>query len=134
VAFLAVAALGVAFLVGVSALLGGWREARLDEPAARARLAQDEPDFMVGDTVLAADERRWLAVSDNGSEAACVFVKGARLASRRWRRGGVRADASGGTLELRFDEPGLASIKARLDADAERWARILSADGAKSAE
>ena len=66
----AVSLVGVAFLVGVSWLLGGMKSVKVTGEAAADRLSFDEPDFRIGEWFVAADERAAAAISADGGETA----------------------------------------------------------------
>lgn len=118
---------GVALIVAVSALLGGLRSARLDAAAARARLAEDEPDFRPAAILVGADGRSAVAVAEGG-EAAALFAVGDRIATRRFRIGAFEARAQGTEIEILLKDPSKWRLKlaAPTAAEAAEWAGRLS--------
>lgn len=53
-----IAPIGVVIVVVVLRLIGGWRDAQLvDEEAARARLREQEPEFVAREVILAREGR-----------------------------------------------------------------------------
>lgn len=127
---LAISFAGVAVLVAVSYLLGGWRSAPVDEAAARDRLAFDEPDFNPGAWLFGADGKAAAALSEDGREAAFVFSVGDGLSTRRARCGEVAVEAAGRTLTARLRDPSKWALKlsAGSPEEAARWASRLSGE------
>lgn len=119
---------GVGVLVAVSFFLGGWKSARVDEAAARERLAFDEPDFVPGDWLIGADGKGAAVLSADGREAAFVFALGDGLATRRMARASARASSDGSSLRIILRDPSkwVLTIGAPSGEIAARWAGRLS--------
>ncbi len=98
--------------------------ARVDEAAAQARLAFDEPDFAPAAWFFDDDGRAALAEGTDG-EFALVFGLGADLVTRRFGTGGAGARSENGALIVRPADPGSRAVRLR-GADAARWARKIS--------
>jgi len=127
----AVSLVGVAFLVGVSWLLGGMKSVKVTGEAAADRLSFDEPDFRIGEWFVAADERAAAAISADGGETALVFSIGDGLGTRRFRHGAVGVERHGARLEFQLREPSLRVVRltAPDERAAEQW--VLRLAGAR---
>jgi hypothetical protein len=117
---LLISAGGVALLVAISAILGGWRSATLTETAVRERLAFDEPDFSPAALMLGVDGRTAAAQSETG-EVALVFRVGDGLATRRFRPGAFPVAIEGGRIIVALKDPSI-------------WRLALAAPDAQSAQ
>jgi len=104
---LAISLGGIAFLLGISVLLGAWRTPPLIRREAEARLAFDEPDFQPTGWLMDEAGGMALATSEQG-EIALVFRMGDNFATRRSLVTAVQANLDGEDLCLRV--PGLARI------------------------
>jgi hypothetical protein len=101
---LLISAAGVGLIVAVSAALGGLRSITLDEAAARARLALDEPDFRPTEIFIGADGKAAAAIGADG-EAALLFALGDGLATRRLAIGAFAVAASGPAVDILLRDP-----------------------------
>jgi hypothetical protein len=82
---LLVSLLGVLAIIGLVFWAMGSKMALIEnEEAARARIAWDHPDFIVGQLTIGADGREALAVSADGREAILLFALGNRITC--WRQ------------------------------------------------
>ncbi len=122
---------GVAVLVLVSFLLGGWKSAKLDEAAARDRLAFDEPDFRPSEWLFGGDGKSAAALSEDGAEAAFVFALGDGLATRRAALGAVPVKVDGDKVVASLHDPSkwALTLAAGSPEEAARWAGRLSGAG-----
>ncbi len=122
---------GVAVLVAVSFVLGGWKSAQIDESGARERLAFDEPDFLPSLWLFGADGKGAAAVSQDGAEAAFVFTLGDGLATRRVRIGAVPIEAKQGDVIATLRDPSkwVLKLAAGSPEEAARWAGRLTGAG-----
>ncbi len=96
----------------------------VDETAARARLAFDEPDFKPAVWVMDEEGRAALAEGTAG-EFALVRRLGADLVTRRFARGEATVQAENGALTVRPADPGSRAVTLRC-ADAAHWARKIA--------
>lgn len=103
----------IALMVGISMLIGAWRNASVDEAAARERLAFDEPDFEPGRWLVSADGKAAVALSGGGDEAAFVFSVGDSLATRRLRVGAFEVACDGGDIIARIPDVSKPRIRLR---------------------
>jgi hypothetical protein len=119
---------GVAVLVAVSGMLGGWRSLKVDEAAARDRLAFDEQDFVARDLLLSRDGKAAAALSNE--EAVFLFPLGDSLATRRTRLGAVRVAVEGASVIAALGDVSKAKLKlaAPDEATAARWAGRLKGE------
>jgi hypothetical protein len=116
-------------LIGVSALFGAWRSIRIDGPAARDRLAFDEPDFTIDDMMVGIDGRSAVAVDRGKGEGAVVFALGDSLATRRFRLGALGAAAESTRLRISLHDVSRREVDV-LAPDVEsaaEWARRMQA-------
>lgn len=124
---LLISAAGVALIVAISALLGGFRSVRLDEASARARLAQDEPDFEPAAFMISADGKAAAALGA-GRDAALLFALGDGVATRRFAVGAFEVAAEGRDVAILLGEPskGRLTLAAATPETAAEWAGRLS--------
>jgi len=128
-----IAPIGVVIVVVVLRWIGGWRDARLEEEgAARARLAEQEPAFVV-DAVMMAQEGRGAVVKGGlrGRAAVALLAPlGDRFVVHTLRPGGLRwlrAD-EGATLTMRTEAVASGTITMRFPSEgaakqAQAWLR-----------
>lgn len=95
---------GVSVLVGISYLLGAWRNALISLEAAAERLRFDEPDFRPGEWLIGADGRSAAALSEDGAEIGLVFVMGDEFATRRLSRAEMRVERDGSQIVFALRE------------------------------
>ncbi len=124
---LLISAAGVVVLVALSWVLGGWRTQVVDESAATARLAFDEPDFAPEAWLFDRKGAAGVAISADGTEAAAVFGVGDGFATRRFNAGAVKAAAAGEILMLDLGDPSKWRLRIRASSaeEASRWALRL---------
>jgi len=117
---------GIGVMVGVSFLLGAWKNAPVDAASAVDRLAFDEPDFAPARWMISADKRAAAALSAGG-EAAFVFAQGDGLATRRLSHGAFKVEQEGREVIVSFGD--ITKPKIRLvaggEAEAAEWAGSL---------
>lgn len=121
-----VAPIGVVIVVVVLRLIGGWRDAQLvDEEAARARLREQEPEFVAREVILAREGRGAVVRGRLRGRAAVALLAplGDRFVVQTLPQGGLRGlavtDAStlmmktgalaGGTITMTFADPAAAT-------------------------
>ena len=134
------APLGVALVVLLTYAVGDLGDARLaDEAAARARLAEQVPDFTAA-TVLLADGGRG-ALLAGGDEVALLIPLGDCFVGRVLARGDVLEVLSEetGSIVLRLDEATRPRLRLRFAAAAARaqalaWLTPLAATGRARSE
>ena len=118
---------GIGVMVGVSFLLGAWKNAPVDAASAIDRLAFDEPDFAPARWMMSADKRAAAALSAAGGEAAFVFAQGDGLATRRLSHGAFKVEQEGREVIVSFGD--ITKPKIRLvaggEAEAAEWAGSL---------
>lgn len=121
---LLVSVAAIALMVGISWLLGAWRNVPVDEASAAERLAFDEPDFAPVRWMVGADGKAAAALSAAGGEAAFVFAVGDSLASRRLQLGAFRVSRDGEEIIAAIADPSKPAIRLRAPSAAEAadWA------------
>ena len=131
---LAISVGGIVVLVVVSYVLGGLRDAVVNEATAHARLKADEPDFTLSDIIVDTGGKTALAVSETG-EGALVFRHGDRLATRRFNAGARPVGGDGSTVVMDMGEPTLGVVRCNVGdaATAAKWVGLLSGRGVSSA-
>lgn len=102
----------IALMVGISWVMGAWRNVRVDEASAAERLAFDEPDFVPVRWMVGADGKAAAALSENG-EAAFVFAVGDSLATRRFGPGACRIGREGEAVVARLADPSKPALRLR---------------------
>jgi hypothetical protein len=89
-----------------------------NEDAARARIAWDHPDFVVGRLAISADGHDALALSADGREVVLLFSLGNRVTCWRQARQALHAerreDASSTTLVVTTGDFTLPSVRLTL--------------------
>jgi hypothetical protein len=125
---LAISFVGTVLLVALSWALGAWRSAAVDEAAAAARLAFDEPDFRPSAWLVSEDGRAALAADEAGREFALVFAVGDGLATRRAALGSRPAQRDGRAVTILLNEFSKRRVRlvARDESAAEDWAGRLA--------
>ena len=94
---LAIAAVGVAILVGIAWAVFGGRPAPLDIERAAARLLFDEPDFEPQEWLI--NDERNAALAHNGrGEAALLLAHGDGIVTRRFAVGALNIQYTDGRL------------------------------------
>jgi hypothetical protein len=84
---------GVAIIVALVWWAMGSALARIgDERDARARIAAEHPNFVVGQLTIGADGQSALALSQDDREAVLLFTLGRRLVCWRLPRARLRAE------------------------------------------
>ena len=129
---LALPVLGILAILALVWLTGGLKTARIaDAAAARARLAQDQPQFQPAAVALSRDGKLALLTERDGGQLALVFATGSRLATRVLKPGNLRAAALDrtGTITLATDDFGRREFRLELAdaATAADWAQKLEA-------
>ncbi len=119
---------GIALILAAVWLTGGSQGARLDGGLMRRRLAEDAPQFVPSEIVLAADGAAGLAADADGTSLMLVFIAGDKVVTRRLGRGEVRqAGATQGVLTIDTGDFAHRRFALDLGADAaERWAGRLA--------
>jgi len=117
---------GISFLVFLAWLIFPHTGIPVNREAALERAALDEPDFTPVDWLIDANGRAALA-SDEKGEFILVARAGADLLTRRFRAGGVRADADNGILTMKLSDLTMPAQKITGAKDAALWARKLTA-------
>lgn len=117
---------GIGVMVGVSFLLGAWKNAPVDAASAMDRLAFDEPDFNPVRWMIGADKRAAAALSPGG-EAAFIFAQGDGLATRRFKLGAFKVEQEGTAVTVSFGDVTKPKIRlaAVTEIDAADWAGSL---------
>lgn len=113
----------IAIMVGISWLMGAWRNVPVDEASAAERLAFDEPDFVPVRWMVGADGKAAAALSAIG-EAAFVFAVGDSLATRRLSLGAYKVNCEGEAVVAAFPDPSKPAIRLRAPSaeEAAEWA------------
>lgn len=132
---------GIGLIVLAVWLTGGLRTAALaDVDAARRRIALDQPDFAVGDVVVARDRRGALAFDRAGDQLAILFAVGDRMTSRVIRPEDLRrCHAAGADLVLTFVDLGAGRLvlhfatSAEAAGSADRLERLCGRRGKRAA-
>ncbi len=125
---LAISLGGIAFVVGVSALLGGIKTMRVTAAAAAERAAFDEPDFAPGEWLVDIIGRAAVTRAETG-ELLLAFRLGDHVATRRGGAETFRPVQHGAEIILKLDEPGLGAVTlmTQSDAEAAQWVGRLTA-------
>jgi hypothetical protein len=124
---LVISAAGVGLLVALSYVLGGYRDAVLNEASMRDRLAFDEPDFAVSDFLISTDGKAAIALDTAKREGAVVFAHGDGLATRRFPIGSAAVGSDGAALVISLHDVSKWRVRIAAAAPdaAKSWARRL---------
>ena len=123
----AISLAGVAFIVGVSWLLGGFRTARVDEASLRERAAIDEPDFVIERVFVDDDGKAGVALSD--SEMFVISVVGDGFTTRRAALSALEAKRDGKSVLLILRGAGVSPVRLKLEGQSGAAETLCAAAG-----